>query len=164
MKKISLTLAIAAALASTGCASIVSDSSYPVAISSNPSGAQFTITDKSGRTVHSGTTPNTVILESGAGFFSGEDYTITYNKEGYGKQTARLKAGIDGWYFGNLLIGGLIGMLIVDPATGAMYKLPNTVTTTLTDNAQANGDAVSLKIITVDQLSTADREQLQAIN
>lgn len=30
---------------------------------------------------------------------------------------------IDGWYFGNILLGGLFGMLIVDPATGAMYKL-----------------------------------------
>ncbi|HEY5968354.1 MAG TPA: hypothetical protein VIU35_10260, partial [Chitinophagaceae bacterium] len=30
---------------------------------------------------------------------------------------------LNGWYFGNLLIGGLIGLLIVDPATGAMYRL-----------------------------------------
>ena len=30
---------------------------------------------------------------------------------------------LDAWYFGNILLGGVIGMLIVDPATGAMYKL-----------------------------------------
>jgi len=30
---------------------------------------------------------------------------------------------VNGWYFGNILLGGLIGMLIVDPATGAMYRL-----------------------------------------
>lgn len=30
---------------------------------------------------------------------------------------------MNGWYFGNLLLGGVIGMLIVDPATGAMYRI-----------------------------------------
>jgi hypothetical protein len=30
---------------------------------------------------------------------------------------------VEGWYWGNILFGGLIGMIIVDPATGAMYKL-----------------------------------------
>lgn len=30
---------------------------------------------------------------------------------------------LDGWYFGNILIGGLLGMLIIDPATGAMWKI-----------------------------------------
>jgi len=32
---------------------------------------------------------------------------------------------MSGWYWGNILIGGLIGMLVVDPLTGAMYKLPD---------------------------------------
>jgi hypothetical protein len=30
---------------------------------------------------------------------------------------------VNGWYIDNNLFGGLIGMLIVDPITGAMYKL-----------------------------------------
>jgi hypothetical protein len=30
---------------------------------------------------------------------------------------------LNGWYAGNILIGGIVGLLIVDPATGAMYKL-----------------------------------------
>lgn len=41
---------------------------------------------------------------------------------------------MDGWYIGNLLFGGLIGMLIVDPATGAMYKLDDSVYATLPVN------------------------------
>ncbi len=32
-------------------------------------------------------------------------------------------AHVNGWYFGNILLGGVLGMLIIDPATGAMYKL-----------------------------------------
>jgi len=39
------------------------------------------------------------------------------------KRTIDLECSVNGWYFGNLFIGGLIGMLIVDPATGAMYRL-----------------------------------------
>jgi hypothetical protein len=34
-----------------------------------------------------------------------------------------LTSTIDGWYWGNLLIGGIIGMVFVDPLTGAMWKL-----------------------------------------
>lgn len=30
---------------------------------------------------------------------------------------------MNGWYIGNLLFGGIIGLLIVDPATGAMWTL-----------------------------------------
>jgi hypothetical protein len=45
---------------------------------------------------------------------------------------------VDGWYFGNLLFGGLIGLLIVDPATGAMYKLePNEINCNLVSSAVA---------------------------
>jgi hypothetical protein len=29
------------------------------------------------------------------------------------------------WYFGNLVFGGLIGMVIVDPLTGATFDFPS---------------------------------------
>ena len=44
---------------------------------------------------------------------------------------AILESEVDSWYFGNILFGGLIGMLIIDPATGAMWKLPENVSTDL---------------------------------
>ncbi len=34
-----------------------------------------------------------------------------------------LEAGVNGWYFGNIIFGVLLGILIVDPATGAMWKI-----------------------------------------
>lgn len=43
--------------------------------------------------------------------------------EGYESKKINIECKLNGWYFGNILIGGLIGFLIVDPATGAMYKL-----------------------------------------
>jgi hypothetical protein len=48
---------------------------------------------------------------------------VTYTKNGYDTKTVPVEFKLDGWYFGNILLGGLIGMLIIDPATGAMYKL-----------------------------------------
>lgn len=48
-----------------------------------------------------------------------------------------LQANLNPWYFGNLLFGGFIGFLIVDPATGAMWKIEDTmVSTTLAPQAK----------------------------
>lgn len=128
--KISLIAIVAFAV--TGCASIVSDSKYPVAVTSSPSGAAYEIINESGISVRSGVTPDEVTLRAGAGYFDGEKYTVTYRKDGYTSSTQTLESGIDGWYWGNIVIGGLIGMLIVDPATGAMYTLPEKINSTLT--------------------------------
>ncbi|MBD8804632.1 hypothetical protein [Pseudomonas syringae] len=128
--KISLIAIVAFAV--TGCASIVSDSKYPVAVTSSPSGAAYEIINESGVSVRSGVTPDEVTLRAGAGYFDGEKYTVTYRKDGYTSSTQTLESGIDGWYWGNIVIGGLIGMLIVDPATGAMYTLPEKINSTLT--------------------------------
>ncbi len=121
--KVFVTLAVSSVLLS-GCASIISSSDWPVAIASTPDAASFTVTNKNGTKIHSGTTPQTVTLKSGAGFFESEKYTLHFIKDGFQEKTASLDTNMNGWYFGNLLFGGIIGMLIIDPATGAMYKLP----------------------------------------
>ncbi|WP_449432319.1 hypothetical protein [Pseudomonas putida] len=107
-----------------GCASIVSESTYPVAITSTPSGASYQITNEDGAVVRSGVTPDNVMLKAGSGYFDGETYKVTYQKDGYTGNTAVLNSGVDGWYWGNILFGGIIGMLIVDPISGAMFTLP----------------------------------------
>lgn len=125
-------LAVATISATSGCASIISDSSYPVAIDSTPAGADYTVVNKKGNVVHSGTTPEQVTLKAGSSYFSGEKYQITYHKEQYQETQTTLDTSIDGWYWGNLVFGGLLGMLVIDPATGAMYKLPERTSTVLT--------------------------------
>ena len=50
-------------------------------------------------------------------------YTVTAAKDGYASNTHPIQSSLDGWYWGNILVGGLIGMLIVDPITGAMYEI-----------------------------------------
>jgi hypothetical protein len=107
-----------------GCASIVSRSSYPVMIDSTPDGAEVIVTDHYGKEFASGVTPLHVTLKSYRSMFAKADYLVKFRKPGYREVALSLNATIDGWYFGNLLLpGGLIGLLIVDPATGAMWQL-----------------------------------------
>jgi hypothetical protein len=71
---------------------------------------------------------------------------------------------MSGWYFGNILFGGLIGMLAVDPLTGAMYVLPETVTQSLDaetpKTSQADG---SLKVVSTDSLTPAQMKEARLI-
>ncbi|MET4696484.1 hypothetical protein [Endozoicomonas lisbonensis] len=132
-KQFGLGLILSGTLFIAGCASVVSESSYPVALQSTPSGASFTITDQNGQVIHTGTTPGTVTLKSGAGYFSAANYTVQFKKPGYNGSTITVSSTMDGWFMGNILLGGLIGMLIVDPITGAMWKLPPTATAELNE-------------------------------
>lgn len=122
MKQVLLGLVVAASLFS-GCATIVSHNRWPVAISSSPVGAAITITNRMGSPVYTGVTPAAVVLKSGSSFFKREMYKINFTLPGYSPTTTMLEADVNGWYFGNLLFGGAIGMLIVDPATGSMYRI-----------------------------------------
>lgn len=157
--RLTLSAVVAAIALSTGCSSIVSKADYPVNIQSIPENANFTITNKAGNQIHKGTTPETVNLKAGEGYFSSEEYTISVTKLGFKTQDYVLKTSIDGWYFGNLLIGGLIGMLIVDPITGAMYSLPEKATIQLnSDIAMSNTHPLTIK--TIDSLSPEQKSQL----
>lgn len=172
MKKLLSTTLLASTIAlSTGCATIVSDSKYNVNIQSTPTGASFEIKNRAGEVVHQGTTPQSVVLKAGAGYFKGEKYQLTFTtpstKVGKKvipgkKQTFILDTKVDGWYAGgNLLFGGLIGYLIVDPLTGAMYKLPESFHADLT---KTDSNSASLNIISIDSLTAEQRAALKPIN
>ena len=138
MHKVVVALVTSAAiLLTSGCASIVSKSQWPVTVNSNPSGANVTIKNKRGVEVQKGATPMTIYLPSGAGFFSPASYQLEFAMDGYNPTNALLSAGMNGWYIGNIIFGGLIGILIVDPATGAMWRLQDTVSCELTPNPNA---------------------------
>ncbi|MDO7875038.1 hypothetical protein Q5H93_09880 [Hymenobacter sp. ASUV-10] len=123
MKHSLLFLALLSVVGSSGCASIVSKTRWPVAVSSVPVGATLTVTNRKGKEVFSGVTPAAIELRSGSAYFKREIYTLTFATPGYAPKTTTLEAGINGWYFGNFAIGGVIGFLIVDPITGAMYRI-----------------------------------------
>jgi len=146
----------------TGCASIVSKSEYPVSITSNPGGAAIIIVNGIGQTVFSGKTPTTIILKAGAGYFKGETYKVTFKREGYATHTAQIERGVDGWYIaGNIFLGGLIGWLVVDPITGAMWTLKD-----LHVNLEPEKDSLQkegLHIVTLDDVPNHLRSKMVKI-
>lgn len=146
-----------------GCASIVSKSSWPFSVTTEPEGARVSITNKRGREVFRGKTPVAMKLKSGAGFFAKESYTITLQLNGYETKKINIECKLNGWYFGNILIGGLLGFLIIDPATGAMYKLENDGIIETLDRASDAGNA-SLKILDKNQLNEKQQQKLVRIN
>ena len=137
------------ALATSGCATIVARSSQEITITSVPEGAAVKINNKGGAAVHSGNTPLTVTLKKGRGYFKAERYTINLAKDGYHVRDIVVQGEVNGWYFDNVLFGGLIGLLAVDPATGAMYTLkPKEVSATLNAlKVTRNGSAQTLTVI-----------------
>lgn len=156
----------AAVLLSAGCASIVSKSKYPLTVKSTPENASISITDKHGVEVFKGQTPAVVRLKSGAGFFSKAEYHVKFSAPGYSEKIIPIRSKLNGWYFGNIVFGGLIGLLIIDPATGAMYKIDaKEVNETLNKSgASAALGNSELKIIGLNEVPASLKSSLVRIN
>lgn len=107
----------------TGCASIVDGGPKTVQLNSNPEGAKVTIFDKMGKEISVNTTPTTVTLKRSHGYFSGENYKLIFEEPGYYPYETHVQSTLNGWYLGNFIFGGPLGLLIVDPGTGAMFTL-----------------------------------------
>ena len=125
-KALRLPILAAATIAVSACATIAGGgSSQGVSIASEPSGASFLVKSSSGIQMASGTTPQTIKLPRK------NEYQIEFSVPGYRSQSLALTKGVNGWVFGNLLIGWIPG-LIIDYATGSANKLePSLVQVTL---------------------------------
>ena len=143
----------------SGCASMFTKSTYPVTVNSTPAGADVVITDKKGKEVFVGETPAVVKLKSSAGFFSKAEYTVKISSPGHQDFITTIGADIEGWYFANILLGGIIGMLIVDPATGAMWSLD-----TSNINAKLKSTDATLQILDIKDVSDEMKSQMVRIN
>lgn len=107
----------------SSCATLFTPTKYPVSFNTTPEGAAITIENRAGKVIFEGKTPTTVKLKASAGYMQKEEYTIIFTKNGYTQKTVHITAELEGWYIGNIFLGGLPGMLIVDPLSGAMFKI-----------------------------------------
>lgn len=159
MHRLPLYLFLLLCCLTTGCASIVSKSIYPIRIESSPQEANITIVNQDDEIVFAGQTPASVELDADGGYFRPAKYLLTFDKEGYEELTIPLSAKIDGWYFGNFLFGGLIGFLIVDPLTGDMWKFRDeSIMMSLREQGYGQ-DANSSNVHFVDYHSLTDEER-----
>ena len=159
-----LIVAAAVAMSLSGCATIFSGETQPVTFRSEPEAAAITVSNKAGEKIHAGTTPVTLTLKRGAGYFQPEEYRVRVSKDGYKPVELTVTGSVNGWYIGNLLFGGLIGMLLVDPTTGAMFNLaPDAVNATLESDgvktSRADGSLVIMLVedVPADTLKLAQR-------
>ena len=126
-------------LSLTGCASIIHGTRQDVLITSTPPDAKVAIfrriasasassteaeaaapDGRPSRVLYTQTyTPGTVSLERD------NRYAVIFEKEGYGREEVALDPVVNGWVFGNIFFGGLIG-LTIDFINGAAYHLSPT--------------------------------------
>lgn len=100
-----------------GCATIVGGGpNQAVTLESDPGAASFTVQSSSGINMAQGNTPSTVRLPRK------NEYQITITMPGYQPQSTALTKGVNGWIWGNLLFGWIVGFA-VDFLTGSAYKL-----------------------------------------
>lgn len=119
------------------CATIVSDAQTLLHIDSNASQARVRILDRERRPVFEGTTPCRVEVENGAGYWRGAQYVVEVEKEGFHSRRIEVDTEVHPAYFGNALLpGGLIGSLLIDPLSGAMFALTQ-------DHLNVHLDAIS---------------------
>ncbi len=94
----------------SGCATIVHGTSTRISIDSKPQGA---IVKAGQQTI---TTPGTLLLKNSA------PQTLHISKDGYQSSTFYLQQQMSGWVWGNILLGGFIGIAI-DYGSGGAYRL-----------------------------------------
>ncbi len=106
-------LLVAIVFYSAGCASIMSGTKQKIAVNSEPSGADIKIEpgDLTAKT------PTVLTLKRKDG-----PYRLTISMPGYEPYEVYIKASTNGWIWGNILIGGIIGVAI-DYSTGAAVRL-----------------------------------------
>ena len=165
-----LTLAIGlvgSSLIAGGCASIVHNGNRTIEIASQPPGAKASIRKaNTGEVVSVQNTPCIVSLEPKGGYFKGQSYTLKLDLAGYQSTEIPLKASLSGWYFGNIVFGGLIGMLAVDPSTGAMWNIePNKIHHNLSaSQAEVIKNKTGFVVVLVSDLTSAERQYMTRLN
>lgn len=163
MKNMITSLTVAVSFFCVGCASIVSSPNRPVAVTSTPVGANFVVKKENGIAVSSGITPATIMLSSSGGYFRPAKYVIEFTKDGH-IQKVPLSGTLNGWYIGNFFFGGLIGLLIVDPATGAMWRLDDEVVANFNNTSNISSNNYGLRIRSIDEVPLHLRSHLKPVD
>ena len=164
--KLSYLICLLYLLTQTGCASIVSQNTKNININSVPGGAKIEILDERGCVVFNGKTPVNINLKTGESYFHAKSYTVNFMKEGYEQRTALITSTINSWYYGNILIGGLIGMLIVDPITGSMWTLnPEILNIKLDEKTVSMNDGEKhISVVTLNNVPEKYRDKLVQVH
>ncbi|MFO1206191.1 MAG: hypothetical protein U1E63_10755 [Burkholderiales bacterium] len=116
---------VGAVLLCGGCATLTTSSSQTVTVQTEPGGAVCTFV-RDGEVVGLvNPTPGTLAVSK-----SRRDMTVRCDKEGYLEATGTVGSRFQAMTFGNILFGGLVGV-VIDASSGAMTKYEPQITITL---------------------------------
>lgn len=110
----------------SGCATLVSDRSYQVTVDNAAGPTYFSVIDRDNKVVQSGVTPQQVTLRTSVGPFRPAKYRVVYASTS-GVHEQPLDPDINWWTAGNIVIGGVPGV-VIDAASGALWRLDDRVT------------------------------------
>jgi hypothetical protein len=119
------------------CATIVDGSNQNLTVSTDPAGAQCAVDRAGTRLGMINPTPGSLRIDK-----SKNDLTVTCEKDGFRPAAVSQTASFGGTTFGNLLLGGGIG-LIVDAASGANYSYPSELRLTMAPAMKPNPASIA---------------------
>lgn len=137
-KKFFSKLVLASSVFLVSCASIVGGSSW-LEMETKPENVEVTLVGVQRNTERRLITPFRVKLDRAT------DYRLLIETRNYRSEEIYIDRGINGWFWGNIVLGGPVGML-VDYATDAMWKHnPGFVSMDLTSLSTAP-DEIEIKV------------------
>jgi len=101
-----------------GCATVTTGSNQSVTLDTDPQGATCKVRRGEEQVAVVNPTPGTILIDKGFGALA-----VQCTKQGFQDASGTLTPAMHPMTFGNILIGGLIGIAI-DAASGAMMKYP----------------------------------------
>jgi hypothetical protein len=166
LKGIFVVVMFGACTALSGCATIVHGGPRAISVASTPPGAKVSIYDRTNVLVEMNTTPFVARLITKYGYFRAQHYRLVFEMPGHATAEVNLTSSVSGWYFGNLIFGGVIGMLIVDPLTGSMYNLsPEKIDQPLTaSQAHVIRDQKGFLVVLASQITEHERAEMVRVN
>jgi hypothetical protein len=129
-------LPIIAAIALSGCATIVSGSQQSIFIETpHANGAECRLTDSKNGSWRLDSSPGSVFVTKGNG-----PMNIVCTKKGFETTVIKVEEEVAGATMGNIILGGGIGIL-VDAASGAAQKYPDSIILWMKPSSFANAAA-----------------------
>lgn len=119
----------------SGCATIIEGTSQEITVKTDPIGAHCALYREGVRLGDIPSTPGVLTIKK-----TGKDIAVACVKPGFKMLTLRDKSDLDAATVGNVLIGGLVGV-VVDAASGANNKYTSPVVVTLQANDPGAADA-----------------------
>jgi hypothetical protein len=124
-------------LASAACGTIINGSKQNVSFASTPGGATVFVDNQ-----QMGVTPVSLSLSRK------DHHDVRLTLPGYQPYEIKLTRGLSGWTFGNIIFGGVPGV-VIDAITGGLYKLsPDQVEAALVSGtAMRSGDGLVVRVV-----------------